>query len=123
MAYIPERSDVIWVDFDPTRGVGIQKIRPALVLSPKAFNQRTRLVLVAPITSTVRGHAFEVSISGDQVSGVNDVLGIPQRPGWGRMSKVERYVYVYTEYDSEQCILHRFIQSVASPSVGSSPTG
>ena len=70
MAYIPERGDVIWVDFDPTRGVEIQKIRPALVLSPKAFNQRTKLVLVAPITSTVRGHAFEVSISGDQVSGV-----------------------------------------------------
>ncbi|MBO9483549.1 type II toxin-antitoxin system PemK/MazF family toxin [Salinisphaera sp. G21_0] len=70
MAYIPERGDVIWVDFDPTRGLEIQKTRPALVLSPKAFNQRTKLVLVAPVTSTARGHAFEVSIAGNQVSGV-----------------------------------------------------
>lgn len=70
MAYIPERGDVIWVDFDPTRGLEIQKTRPALVLSPKVFNQKTKLVLVAPITSTVRGHAFEVSIAGNQISGV-----------------------------------------------------
>ena len=70
MAYIPERGDVIWVDFDPTRGVEIQKTRPALVLSPKEFNHKTKLVLVAPITSTVRGHAFEVSIAGNRVSGV-----------------------------------------------------
>ncbi len=70
MAYVPERGDVIWVDFDPTRGIEIQKTRPALVLSPKIFNQRTKLVLVAPITSTVRSHGFEVALTGQQVSGV-----------------------------------------------------
>ena len=68
--YIPERGDLIWLDFDPTQGVEIQKTRPALVLSPKRFNEKVNLALVAPITSTVRGHGFEVKLSGKNVSGV-----------------------------------------------------
>nr|MDT0253693.1 type II toxin-antitoxin system PemK/MazF family toxin [Endozoicomonas sp.] len=69
MAYVPDRGDVIWLDFDPTKGTEIQKTRPALVLSPKAFNAKVRLSLVAPITSTIRGHGFEVILSGKKVSG------------------------------------------------------
>ncbi len=70
MSYVPDRGDVIWLDFDPTKGSEIQKTRPALVLSPKPFNAKVRLALVAPITSTVRGHGFEVSFDGEVVSGV-----------------------------------------------------
>ena len=70
MIYVPDRGDVIWLDFDPTKGTEIQKARPALILSPKPFNAKVRLALVAPITSTVRGHGFEVSIIGKVVSGV-----------------------------------------------------
>ena len=68
--YIPERGDVIWCDFDPTRGHEQANQRPALVLSPTLFNQKVRLALVVPITSTVRGHAFEVAVSGRKVNGV-----------------------------------------------------
>ena len=68
--YIPDRGDVIWLDFDPTRGVEMQKLRPALVLSQKLFNTKVKLALVAPITSTVRGHGFEVVLKGKNVSGV-----------------------------------------------------
>ena len=69
MTYIPDRGDVIWLDFDPTKGSEIQKTRPALVLSPKPFNTKIKLALVAPITTTIRGHGFEVIFSGKTVSG------------------------------------------------------
>ena len=70
MAYIPERGDVVWLDFDPTKGHEIQKLRPALVLSTKPFSKVTRLAMVVPVTSTVRGNAFETTLSGKKVSGV-----------------------------------------------------
>lgn len=68
--YIPERGDLIWCDFDPTRGHEQARQRPALVLSPKLFNQKVGLALVVPVTSTVRGHPFEVTVSGRKVSGM-----------------------------------------------------
>ena len=68
--YIPERGDLVWCDFDPTRGHEKARQRPALVLSPKLFNQKVGLALVVPVTSTVRGHPFEVAVSGRKVSGM-----------------------------------------------------
>ncbi len=70
MSYIPECGDLIWLDFDPTQGTEIQKTRPALALSQKMLNEKVNLALVVPVTSTVRGHGFEVLISGKKVSGV-----------------------------------------------------
>jgi mRNA interferase MazF len=68
--YIPERGDLVWCDFDPTCGHEQARQRPALVLSPKLFNQKVGLALVVPVTSTVRGHSFEVAVSGRKVSGM-----------------------------------------------------
>lgn len=68
--YIPKRGDIIWTDFDPAAGHEQKGKRPALVLSPEPFNKKIMLALVAPITSRVRGHAFEVPLQGRQVSGV-----------------------------------------------------
>jgi mRNA interferase MazF len=44
--------------------------RPALVLSPAVFNKKILLALVVPITSRVRGHGFEVTLTGEKISGV-----------------------------------------------------
>ncbi len=44
--------------------------RPALVLSPDIFNTKVGLALVAPITSRVRGHGFEVAVNGEKTTGV-----------------------------------------------------
>ena len=41
-----------------------------MVLSPDVFNARVGLALVAPITSRVRGHGFEVSVNGKKTTGV-----------------------------------------------------
>jgi len=67
--YTPERGDIIFTDFDPAAGHEQKMARPALVLSPTAFNQKFGLALVAPITSRIRGHGFEVVFKGKQVQG------------------------------------------------------
>jgi mRNA interferase MazF len=68
--YIPKRGDIIWTNFDPAAGHEQQGKRPALVLSPAPFNKKLLLALVAPITSRVRGHAFEVRLQEEKMAGV-----------------------------------------------------
>ncbi|MBA3537555.1 MAG: type II toxin-antitoxin system PemK/MazF family toxin [Tatlockia sp.] len=59
MAYIPEQGDIVWLDF-ASSGNEIMKRRPAFVISRKAFNEHTKLTIVAPITSRIRGIKLEV---------------------------------------------------------------
>ena len=70
MAYIPTRGDIIFTNFDPAAGHEQARKRPALVLSPSGFNSKFKLALVAPITSTVRGHGFESPLPGCNTTGV-----------------------------------------------------
>lgn len=58
--YVPDKGDIVSLDFDPSAGKVIMKRRPALVISRKMFNQHTGFAIVAPITSTVRGMKLEV---------------------------------------------------------------
>ena len=53
-SYVPTVGDLVWTDFDPTRGREQAGRRPALVLSPAAFTENTGLAIVCPITSRVR---------------------------------------------------------------------
>ncbi len=62
--YIPKRGDLVWINFDPAAGHEQLGKRPAMVLSDQAFNKVIGLALVAPVTSRIRGHGFEVSIAG-----------------------------------------------------------
>ncbi len=59
---VPERGDVIILDFDPQAGHEQMKRRPALVLSPASFNEAFGLAFVAPVTTKPKGHAFEVPL-------------------------------------------------------------
>lgn len=63
MAYVPDRGDIIWMDFDPQSGREQARRRPALVLSPKAYNAKTSLCLVCPMTTKIKGYPFEVILS------------------------------------------------------------
>lgn len=72
--YVPERGDAVWLNFDPqaghhpkgtsSRALGAEQAgqRPALVLSPKAYNQKVGLALLCPVTSQIKGYPFEVSL-------------------------------------------------------------
>jgi len=58
--YIPERGDVVWLEFNPQAGYEQAEHRPALVVSPKAYNEKVGLALFCPITSNIKGYPFEV---------------------------------------------------------------
>ena len=60
--YIPERGDIVWLEFNPKAGYEQAGHRPALVLSPKAYNKKIKLALFCPITSHVKGYPFEVML-------------------------------------------------------------
>jgi mRNA interferase MazF/mRNA interferase ChpB len=62
MIYIPEQGDLIWLNFDPSTGKEIIKTRPAFVISRKSFNEHTKMAIVAPVTSTIRGIKLEVAL-------------------------------------------------------------
>ncbi len=61
--YVPDKGDIVLLDFDPSSGKEIMKRRPAFVISRKMFNEHTGFAVVAPITSTVRGIKLEVVLS------------------------------------------------------------
>src|SRR5262245_37915394 len=59
-AYVPERGDLVWLQFNPQAGHEQAGRRPALVLSPKSYNRLVGLALFCPITSRIKGYPFEV---------------------------------------------------------------
>lgn len=49
-AWVPERRDMIWINFNPQLGKEMKDEHPMLVISPKAFNEKTGLVIGLPMT-------------------------------------------------------------------------
>ena len=68
--YIPDRGDVVWMNFTPQKGREQRGRRPALVISPKIYNQKTSLCICFPITSKIKGYPFEVAITTAHIEGV-----------------------------------------------------
>ena len=69
--YQPDRGDFVWLDFDPQAGTEQAGRRPALVLSPRAFNVAIGLAIACPVTNQVKGGRFEVPIpAGAGVTGI-----------------------------------------------------
>lgn len=68
--YIPDRGDIVWVNLNPQKGREQANKRPAIVLSPKFYNQKSSLALMCPITSKIKGYPFEVEIKRTTTSGV-----------------------------------------------------
>ncbi|MCP4902236.1 MAG: endoribonuclease MazF [bacterium] len=67
----PKRGDLIWISLNPQAGHEQAGRRPALVLSPKAYNEKVGLAICCPITSHRKGYPFEVELPSDlPVSGV-----------------------------------------------------
>jgi mRNA interferase MazF len=69
--YVPEAGDLVWLTFDPQAGHEQRGRRPALILSPRAYNAKARLAIACPITSHAKGYPFEVPLPDDsKVTGV-----------------------------------------------------
>lgn len=69
--YLPEAGDVVWLEFDPQAGHEQAGHRPALVVSPAAYNSKVGLMVCCPMSTKIKGHPFEVLT---QVDGVECVV-------------------------------------------------
>lgn len=85
-SYLPDEGEIIWTDFDPRTGREQGGRRPALVLSPRAFNATTGFAVVCPITSTIRNFGTSVvmpaglAIAGEILTGHVRSIDITTRP-------------------------------------------
>ena len=58
-----EQYGVYWVELDPTRGGEMAKTRPCVVVTPSDLNMYLTIVVIAPITSTIRNYPYRVLCS------------------------------------------------------------
>src|SRR3990167_1940352 len=50
--WVPDRGEMIWINFNPQAGREMRDKHPMLILSPKKFNQHTRIVIGLPMTTS-----------------------------------------------------------------------
>ncbi|MCA3238665.1 MAG: endoribonuclease MazF [Curvibacter sp.] len=67
--YTPDCGDVVWLAFDPQAGHEQAGHRPALVISPASYNQKTGLMVCCPMSTRIKGYPFEVLVDLDGVQG------------------------------------------------------
>ncbi|MBP8718879.1 MAG: endoribonuclease MazF [Candidatus Atribacteria bacterium] len=58
--FIPQRGDIVWINMQPQAGHEQSGRRPAIVLSPTAYNEKVGLAILCPITNQIKGYPFEV---------------------------------------------------------------
>lgn len=63
-AYVPDAGDLVWINFNPQAGHEQAGRRPAVVLSPAAYNSKASLMLCCPMTTQIKNYPFEVRIAG-----------------------------------------------------------
>jgi mRNA interferase MazF len=68
--YVPDRGHVVWLEFNPQAGREQAGHRPAIVLSPFAYNNPSSLMLCIPLTTQIKGYPFEVACEIDGVAQV-----------------------------------------------------
>ncbi len=61
-SYVPQRGDVVWITLNPQAGHEQSGRRPAVVLSPGAYNGKVGLAILCPITNQTKGYPFEVLV-------------------------------------------------------------
>ena len=67
--FVPDAGDIVWLEFSPQAGHEQAGHRPALVLSPAAYNSKTGTMVCCPMTTQIKGYPFEVVIHGAGVTG------------------------------------------------------
>lgn len=67
-SYVPQAGDIVWLNFTPQTGQEQAGHRPALVLSPQVYNQKTSLMICCPMTTQIKNYPFEVQIAGNPAS-------------------------------------------------------
>jgi mRNA interferase MazF len=75
------RGDVVWADFNPTRGREQSGVRPVLVLSHDLFNSRSETAIVVALTSKPQRAGFPLTLKLDENSRL-------PKPWWVKISQV-----------------------------------
>ena len=69
--YAPSRGEIVWLQFEPQAGHEQSGRRPAVIISPREYNQKVGLCLCCPVTSKAKGYPFELALpTGMKVEGV-----------------------------------------------------
>ena len=69
-SYVPDAGDIVWIGFDPQAGREQAGHRPAVVLTPAAYNAKTSLMICCPMTTQIKNYPFEVVVAGPIPSAV-----------------------------------------------------
>jgi len=89
---VVKRGEVYWVNLDPTVGSEIQKVRPALIVSPDDMNAALLRVIIAPLTSGGQpmGCRPEIEFKGKSARILLDQLrSVDKQRLGGRMGKID----------------------------------
>ena len=77
-SYVPVRGEIVWIYSRSGKGTYLPSGRPAVTVSPEAYNRRAGLALFCPITDEEKGYPFEVAIPAG-APGNRDHPGRPAR--------------------------------------------
>lgn len=69
VGWVPNRQEILWIDCSPHAGREMRARHPFLVLSPKAFNDRTSLVIGLPMTTAEYNATNPFALSVGAASG------------------------------------------------------
>ena len=88
--YIPGRGEIVWLNFTAQAGHEQACHRPALILSPRAYNELTGMAVCCPITSRVRDYPFHIPLpDAGTIAGVVMVDQIRSLDWQGRRARFE----------------------------------
>ena len=100
--YVPDAGDIVWISFSPQAGHEPAGHRPAVGLSPAAYNAKTSLMVCCPMTTHIKRYPFEVVVAGESpsavladqvkkasigVSGGPNAKGQYRRPSWRKYAR------------------------------------
>src|SRR4029077_10001050 len=69
--YVPDPGDLVWISFNLQAGREQAGHRPAVVLTPAAYNAKTGLMFCCPMTTQIKGYPFEVLLTNQSASAVS----------------------------------------------------
>ncbi|HHF7019263.1 TPA: type II toxin-antitoxin system PemK/MazF family toxin [Streptococcus mutans] len=112
-AYIPQKQDLVWIDFDPSAGREIQKRRPALVISSQPYARQTGFVAVCLIThgqERLKAENLLVEVSHPAIDGLvnpfqlhtfdyraRNIQKVGQLDTWAFQKVVQLYQYIFED--------------------------
>ena len=82
--WVPERRDMIWINFNPQSGKEMKDEHPMLVISPKPFNEKTGLVIGLPMTHAKSNETnpFAIKFSPGKADPVYILIHQPKSFDW-----------------------------------------